>query len=465
MDYEKKYNNIVNTLQSLIANSKKQGHIIILIEDIENAIPELKENEEERIRKALIALLKFGLEDGSAIAPGFKETKEEALAWLEKQGEQVKPRFRVGDKVYEVIDGIECIIESIDESTYYGDTTNFDIKDQDYWELVEKPLEKVEPKFHVGDWIAHNLANFAFKIISVGRCGYEVVNRENYKKTLSFECADENFHLWTIQDAKDGDVLLFEGYYNSIVLFQGIGINGQGRINYHCKCDLGNYSFGVQGDVACLGTIDKDAENYHPATKEQRDILFSKMREAGYEWDNEKKELKIIDLSKHIKYEPDSPSINEQKTAELCEEDERIRKDIIAIFKGKIPYTSVEDAKRYIAWLEKQGDKESKDEIIPDKNIEQNPADEDERIRKDMIFYFTEEIHQCSIQEHADIMRKFIWWLEKQGESKTELIDEDEIYWLAWAIGRLPDTEQANEAEAVLRGLLGKLEHMKGGEQ
>ena len=31
-----------------------------------------------------------------------------------------------------------------------------------------------------------------------------------------------------------------------------------------------------------------------PATKEQRDLLFSKMKEAGYEWDSEKKELKMI---------------------------------------------------------------------------------------------------------------------------------------------------------------------------
>ena len=40
---------------------------------------------------------------------------------------------------------------------------------------------------------------------------------------------------------------------------------------------------------------------------------------------------------------------------------------------------------------------------------------EDERIRKEMIFYFTEEIPQCSIQEHADKMKEFIAWLEKLG--------------------------------------------------
>ena len=37
-------------------------------------------------------------------------------------------------------------------------------------------------------------------------------------------------------------------------------------------------------------------------------------------------------------------------------EDEKMRKQLIAIFKGQIPYTSEEDAKRYIAWLEKQSD-------------------------------------------------------------------------------------------------------------
>ena len=35
-------------------------------------------------------------------------------------------------------------------------------------------------------------------------------------------------------------------------------------------------------------------------------------------------------------------------------QDERIRKEIIAIFEGKIPFTSEEDSKRYIAWLKKQ---------------------------------------------------------------------------------------------------------------
>lgn len=69
--------------------------------------PELKESKEERIREALIALLKFGLEDGSAIAPGFNETKEQALAWLEKQGKQNEKivNFKASDWYVNKVDG------------------------------------------------------------------------------------------------------------------------------------------------------------------------------------------------------------------------------------------------------------------------------------------------------------------------------------------------------------------------
>ena len=46
---------------------------------------------------------------------------------------------------------------------------------------------------------------------------------------------------------------------------------------------------------------------------------------------------------------------------------------------------------------------------------------EDERIRKEMIFYFTEEIPQCSIQEHSDKMREFISWLKRQKVERAKL--------------------------------------------
>ena len=66
---------------------------------VEYIFPELKENNEERIRNALITIIKYRFEDDSAIAPGFNITKEQVLAWLEKQGHMLDP-----DKVIEWID-------------------------------------------------------------------------------------------------------------------------------------------------------------------------------------------------------------------------------------------------------------------------------------------------------------------------------------------------------------------------
>ena len=50
--------------------------------------------------------------------------------------------------------------------------------------------------------------------------------------------------------------------------------------------------------VASMGTFRTGGSwrvfTAYPATKEQRDLLFSKMKEAGYEWDADKKELRKI---------------------------------------------------------------------------------------------------------------------------------------------------------------------------
>ena len=66
---------------------------------------------------------------------------------------------------------------------------------------------------------------------------------------------------------------------------------------------------------------------------------------------------------------------------------------------------------------------------------------EDERIRKEMIFYFTEEIPQCSIQEHSDKMREFISWLKRQ--KSIEWSDEDES-----ALKTIINELEANKSES-----------------
>ena len=59
---------------------------------------------------------------------------------------------------------------------------------------------------------------------------------------------------------------------------------------------------------------------------------------------------------------------------------------------------------------------------------EQKPAwsEEDESIRKELIFFLKEEIPQCSIKEHADKLKEFVSYLEKQKDTSQEWEQEDE---------------------------------------
>ena len=98
-----------------------------------------------------------------------------------------------------------------------------------------------------------------------------------------------DYHLWTIKDAKDGDVLYFSD--DTIVLFKDL----YNSSTFHSYCYIEDGVFDISKDEMPDWW---EGEGFYPATKEQREMLFTKMREAGYEWDDEKKELKKIDSSK-----------------------------------------------------------------------------------------------------------------------------------------------------------------------
>jgi hypothetical protein len=68
-------------------------------EAIETIIPELKESEDERIEKEIIAFLKENLETGRADKTWSLSGLKRWIAWLEKQSEQ-KPTWTEEDEDY-----------------------------------------------------------------------------------------------------------------------------------------------------------------------------------------------------------------------------------------------------------------------------------------------------------------------------------------------------------------------------
>ena len=147
----------------------------------------------------------------------------------------------------------------------------------------------MEGKLKKGDWLVHNERKHIVKVVNPTPMVYEVVTILGYHHTITDTAIENNYHLWTLEDAKDGDVLSFnDGHGNdSIELIKSI--TGK-KIEFWFCLTNGNYYEVFDGITPYTNLVSrKDAT---PATKEQRDLLFRKMNEAGYEWDAEKKELK-----------------------------------------------------------------------------------------------------------------------------------------------------------------------------
>ena len=201
------------------------------IKRMEEIFPSLKEYEGERIKNVLIGWI--NLESSVSFGDTFDGfSKEQILAWLEKQGEQ-------------------------------------------------KPADKIEPKFKVGDWvidkqgIVHQVANVV-EIVSNHTYGYDVVGGGYFNDSI------EGVRLWNISDAKDGDVLVDS--LGNVCIYQ----EPSTKLMYHSHC-YGNHKYFI-----CMGGSHEIVGSY-PATKEQREQLEKSMADAGYAFDFEKKELKKIE--------------------------------------------------------------------------------------------------------------------------------------------------------------------------
>lgn len=152
---------------------------------------------------------------------------------------------------------------------------------------------KVEPKFKIekGKWyvcIRDLLDNYANKAFYKGdtylstQDGSLIPSNSNVPFKVVYPSA--YFKDWTIEDAKDGDVIFYDdGWMCIFKCIHGIWYSSYCFITNDGKFHTGYERHAV--DTKING-------NAHPATKEQSDLLFQKIKEAGYEWVADKKELK-----------------------------------------------------------------------------------------------------------------------------------------------------------------------------
>ena len=98
---------------------------------------------------------------------------------------------------------------------------------------------------------------------------------------------EELIRKWNIQDAKDGDILVCN---KEILIFKSYSVL-QEHIYFYCWYAGYTNNFYSKEVVDILSTT---RDNIYPATKEQRDFLFQKIKEAGYKWNAETKTLENL---------------------------------------------------------------------------------------------------------------------------------------------------------------------------
>lgn len=152
----------------------------------------------------------------------------------------------------------------------------------------------------VGDWVAINniysemCLISPLHIVNSDETNYRVEDVNGNSGCPKIEYLTSHYHLWTIADAKDGDVLcLYERDVPKIVFILKGTPNKPYVLNYYCYYNITypDFNFGSVKDGLVLN---HETDVIKPATKEQREFLFQKMKEEGYKWDSEnKKPIKI----------------------------------------------------------------------------------------------------------------------------------------------------------------------------
>ena len=451
MDYEKKYKESLAVAKEILNSRCKEGEQGAFHRaDLETIFPELAESEDEKIRKVLIDYFKgYKEHEECGIRTFYGIPTNDFLTWLEKQGEQ-KHTDKVESMEHSYITTNSEFFQWIyDRLKYvYNENPNVDymLSLKERIEDMKNPTDKIEPKFKAGDWIVNNKYNDIVKVLEINNEQYRLDYCDTIG-TVSVELIDNDYHLWTIQDAKAGDVLQLGEV--TAIFKECIG-------NEHCICYC-SFCEDEGFEIPSQDGYDNSYGCYNaaPASKEQRELLFQQMKEAGYEWDADKKELKKINsyCQENCKgyQETGKCFFDEECQAKKAAEKKELKKihnalaecEIEHIEHGKYYYC----IKDYFAGGKKQASKgdvvqalrglpimglgvKANKYFLPVNSIKQEPAwsEEDEKIRKHLLGFIV-RFPEDSMAFTGEVKKKDILaWLEKQKDKELpEVIDRETI--------------------------------------
>ena len=143
--------------------------------------------------------------------------------------------------------------------------------------------KSIQPKFKVGDWIVDNDGIYLYQVQAVRDTEYWLNDTTNLPLT-----AQDGWHVWTINDIKKGDFLSYISDRGEkwLIIFKVNHEEYEGQVHY--------YALITEKEIFVNGTCFIDSENLKPASYVERDIIYRKLVENNFSWDNEAKSLTKI---------------------------------------------------------------------------------------------------------------------------------------------------------------------------
>lgn len=328
MDYEKLYKEALDNLNRIKNESPEwwREHE----KTMQEIFPGFFDTEDERIREALIKLVKKAGEGYQNVIDGV--SIENAIAWLEKQGknnigiseatkqklednlnkaleqetpnswnkflkkqgeqktaDKVESKFKVGDVIRLKGGAAEYTIKRVTDTTYYTNGWSCGIErcEKDYELVEQKPVDKVEPKFKVGDEIRTKNKE-SLIITRIDRWGYwsEDLFICNFDNADKWELVEQKPAEWSKEDEKMLNkllavVALYFGYTGNVLDKQSCtSFLKSLKDRVGCEADCTTTWKPSEGQLECLGyAIDKAEHDFSPLVTNRIYLTLKGLRE------------------------------------------------------------------------------------------------------------------------------------------------------------------------------------------
>lgn len=400
----KDYKEILEGVMNIINTTEKSdiGFVNICTYISENC-PELKESEDERIRKGLIQYFStFRLGTFAGLEP------KKIIAWLEKQGEKMSnPRYSILAKLIEADDIYQMSVNA----SMVKEAKNKAIDALSKLEISELlGLEKQ------GEQILANIAK---------TCKDE--QKPNPYSGTSF---DYDGHTWGMCARDNGVELLLDGELKAFLSLEKSFI----------------YPIHSQSELAPKSALE--------AVNEEKVDNANKVEPKDYN-----------DIDPHFGKPIDKVEPKFKVGDWVCDDTMRIHFRVDEVLSdmyrltdntGKIYYKPKAEVEAVCRKFDVLKDAEKKEP----KKIEQNPWSEVDNFMYNKIKNLLTDI---SLAPEA-INSLFDWLKDLKDRVQPQTTwkpSEEHIHGLIWVINRMPDIKKANEAEAVLRDLLEQLNKLR----